>query len=94
MTLKEQYEALAEAILKHREIDIPCCLCKSMTRGRGIFFPDDPCEWGGLPGKQRALIYPLCEKHPQNDQTLEQIENWIRNQTDGINLNISTVDTN
>jgi hypothetical protein len=94
MNIQEQYDRLAQIVNDSREQLSPCCLCQTPTHGRGLFLPTRAEEWGGMPGKCRALIYPLCEKHKLNRKTKTQIENWIKKTPPESTFNFATVTDN
>ena len=59
-----------------------CIVCGSATRDRAVFIPNDPESAGvGRPaaGKDRAVIYGICDKHTEDEYLWEIIEERIKN---------------
>lgn len=57
-------EEIVRSVERDAEHDKTCIMCLTPTRGRGVFFPNDPVSQGlGAPpkGKVRLCIYPICE---------------------------------
>lgn len=61
-------------------VPIPCILCRRPTRNRGVWLPDDPVQQGlrtVAPRGRFAIIYPVCDAHCPDPQTLGRIERLI-----------------
>lgn len=69
-------EQFANLIVSHAQTAQPCILCQRPTHSRGVFVGDDG-ELGALPGKQRHVIYPICERHPPSKKAFELCEKKI-----------------
>lgn len=54
-----------------------CLLCGSPPVLVGIFIPNDPVAWGGLPGKRRMLRYCLCQKCCERTEREDAVEKMI-----------------
>lgn len=59
-----------------RQVEKPkkCFLCSKPAKWTGVFIPHNPQEFGAPEGKDRFLIYGLCEDHPPSDLIRERIE--------------------
>lgn len=55
----------------------PCIVCHEGTHSRGVFVPRAPEDYGAPSGKDRMIIYPLCELESQTPDLLEKIEDQI-----------------
>lgn len=72
---------LAKRVAATQDRDLPCILCGSPTKNRGVFEPFDPLASGvGVPaeGKMRVIIYPLCDRHQRTKALLDEVEAKIR----------------
>ena len=38
----------------------PCAVCDQTTRNRDVFVPHNPVTFGGVEGKARYIILPVC----------------------------------
>lgn len=96
MNSNNQMQVLKELIRKSTKLDSPCVLCGIMTRQRGLFIPNKAYEWGGMPGKDRVIIYPICGKHHSLSPTDHKtIEDHIRMNAGNIKtVNCATVTPN
>lgn len=57
----------------------PCTLCGAPTQNRSVFVPNDSRKYGAGAGKQRYIIYPLCEEENRQDASnLDRIEQIIK----------------
>ncbi len=63
--------AALEAILTHMEqAHPPCLLCGSKSTMTGVFIPGDSRLWGAQAGRDRTIVYTLCDDcYARPDQT-------------------------
>jgi hypothetical protein len=73
-TPEEDAKRVIDATLESGKELAPCLICGSLTHNRGIFNPNNSKAFGAQEGKSRFIIYPLCERHPQNIKTIEKVE--------------------
>jgi hypothetical protein len=55
-----------------------CLLCGSPPDTIGVFVPEAPEAFGGMPGKTRLIRYCLCAKCQTKKDTPEKVEKIIR----------------
>lgn len=54
--------ARLEVTLKTMQQSLGGCLtCGGLTNGLGVFFPNHPRKFGAAKGKDRAIVYRICE---------------------------------
>jgi hypothetical protein len=60
---------IAQILKDDMPIPRPCVLCGKPTRGRDVFEPHDPVDFGveRRPGKTRLFIIPVCEACVRDD---------------------------
>jgi hypothetical protein len=79
MTAEQAMGRIKELLHESQKSQCPCCVCGRPTLDRGVFIPTNSREWGGLPQKQRVVVYPMCDLHdPQDEFVDERIEEAIR----------------
>ena len=63
--------AALEAILTHMEqAHPPCLLCGAQSSITGVFIPGNSRLWGAPAGKDRTIVYTLCDAcYARPDQT-------------------------
>ncbi len=76
--------ASLEAILTHMErAHPPCLLCGSKSSITGVFIPENSRLWGAPAGRDRTIIYTLCDDcYARPDQT-DACEQRISQELDG-----------
>jgi len=74
---QEVGKKLAEYMEKEMQTTKPCILCGRPTFNRALFFPKNSQEFGAPVGKRRVFIYALCDFHPEDEITAEQVEEVI-----------------
>jgi len=64
-------KASLEAILTHMErAHPPCLLCGATSSMTGIFIPGNSSLWGAPAGRDRTVLYTLCDDcYARPDQT-------------------------
>ena len=68
---------IADALVRSTTTPMGCCLCERPTYSRGIFIPNVSADFGAAKGKQRVIVYPLCERHEMTAETHARIEGLI-----------------
>jgi len=73
-----------EAVLTHMEQGHPpCLLCGSESTITGVFIPGNSRLWGAPAGKDRTIVYTLCDDcYARPDQT-DATEQRISQALDG-----------
>ncbi|GAC1700004.1 MAG: hypothetical protein NVS9B4_00580 [Candidatus Acidiferrum sp.] len=54
----------------------PCCICGVLTGNVGMFLPNQKshAKFGGKPGKQRIIVYGLCDTCHAQDKAQDIVE--------------------
>ena len=63
-------------IEESQQHELPCILCRNPTRNRGMWMPNPPMI-NPENGKERAIIYPLCDNHIFDSETCALVETVV-----------------
>ena len=71
MISDKEFQKIKRAMLQPK----PCILCmKARAEKQGAFLPFKAEEYGGKPGKGRAIVYGLCETRFARPDSIEAVE--------------------
>lgn len=75
-------------IQQSAQLKLRCILCKQKADMRGVWIPSPKYSQmlGSMPDKTRVIIYPICHRHFQTEETMQQIDDIIlkQNMTSGL----------
>lgn len=62
-----------------------CILCGNLTKNRGVFFPNKTGQLGANDKKYRVVIFSLCWRHEQNEETAAKVEEYLYKNQNNMN---------